>query len=255
MARPIVAGNWKMNTSLAVAKNLANRLRDTIGDMNGVDRVLCPPFPYLALVQEQTAGSSINIGAQNMSHEDKGAFTGEIAPAMVAELCDYVILGHSERRSLYGEADEIVNLKVKAALGLGLKPIICVGETLAQREAGDARPIIERQIAKALDGIDDAGNLVVAYEPVWAIGTGLPATPELAVEIMDDVILKKLRSLFGDPAALEVPLLYGGSVTPDSIQGFVEQSCIHGALVGGASLKPDDFTEIIRTVAQVKGIT
>ena len=255
MARPIVAGNWKMNTSLAVAKNIANHLRDTIGDMNGVDRVLCPPFPYLVLVQEQTAGSSINIGAQNMSHEDKGAFTGEIAPAMVAELCDYVILGHSERRSLYGEADEIVNLKVKAALGLGLKPIICVGETLAQREAGDARPIIERQIAKALDGIDDAGNLVVAYEPVWAIGTGLPATPELAAEIMDAVILKKLRSLFGDPAALEVPLLYGGSVTPDSIQGFVEQSCIHGALVGGASLKPDDFTEIIRTVAQVKGIT
>ena len=254
MARPIVAGNWKMNTSLPVATDLANNLRKLIGDMNGIDRVLCPPFPYLIPVQEQIAGSSINIGAQNMGHEDKGAFTGEVAPAMVAELCDYVILGHSERRSLYGEVDEIVNQKVKVALRLGLKPIICVGETLAQRETGDAKSIIEHQIKKALEGINNAGNLVVAYEPIWAIGTGVPATPELAAEIMDDVILRTLRSLFGDSAALEIPLLYGGSVTPDSIQGYVEQSCIHGALVGGASLKPDDFTEIVRTVAHIKGI-
>ena len=255
MARPLVAGNWKMNTSLTEAKDLANNLRDLVGDINGVDRVLCPPYPYLVSVQEQIAGSSIKIGAQSMSHQDKGAFTGEVAPRMIAELCDYVILGHSERRSLYGEVDEVVNLKVKAALGVGLKPIICVGETQAQREAGDARPVIERQIAIALDGIDDPSNLVVAYEPVWAIGTGVSATPELAAEIMGEVILRNLKLRFGDLAAFEVPLVYGGSVTPDSVKGYMEQPCIHGALVGGASLKPDDFTQIVQAVALVKGIT
>ena len=255
MARPTVAGNWKMNTSLAEAQSLASNLRASVGDMNGIDRVLCPPFPYLTLVREAVSGSSLAIGAQNMNYQEKGAFTGEVAPNMVAELCDYVILGHSERRALYGETDESVNLKVEAALNAGLKPIICVGETLAQREAGAAESVIEKQITKALDGVDKAGDLVVAYEPVWAIGTGVPATPELATEIMEGVIQRCLTSLYGEPAALEVPLLYGGSVTPDSVQGFVEQASIHGALVGGASLKPDDFTQIVKTVAKVKGVS
>ncbi len=255
MARPTIAGNWKMNTSLAEAKSLASTLRASIGDMNGIDRVLCPPFPYLTLVREAVAGSSIGVGAQNMNYQEKGAFTGEVAPNMVAELCDYVILGHSERRALYGETDESVNLKVEAALKAGLKPIICVGETLAQREAGTAESVVERQIIKALDGVDNAGSLVIAYEPVWAIGTGVPATPELAVEIMGGVIQRNLIALYGEPAALAIPLLYGGSVTADSVQGFVEQSCIHGALVGGASLKAEEFAQIVQTTAQVKGVS
>ena len=255
MARPTVAGNWKMNTSLAEAKSLASALRGTIGDMDGIERVLCPPFPYLTLVRDAVAGSSIGVGAQNMNYQEKGAFTGEVAPGMVAELCDYVILGHSERRALYGETDESVNLKVEAALKAGLKPIICVGETLAQREAGAAEAVVERQITKALDGVDSAGGLVVAYEPVWAIGTGVPATPELAAEIMENVIQRNLAMLYGEPAALEVPLLYGGSVTADSVRGYLEQRCIHGALVGGASLRADEFTQIVRTIAQVKGVS
>jgi triosephosphate isomerase len=255
MARPTIAGNWKMNTSLAEAKSLASTLRASIGDMSGIDRVLCPPFPYLTLVREAVAGSSIGVSAQNMSYQEKGAFTGEVAPNMVAELCDYVILGHSERRALYAETDESVNLKVEAALKAGLKPIICVGETLAQREVGTAESVVERQIIKALDGVDNASSLVIAYEPVWAIGTGVPATPELAVEIMGGVIQRNLIALYGEPAALEVPLLYGGSVTADSVQGFVEQACIHGALVGGASLKAEEFAQIVRTTAQVKGVS
>jgi triosephosphate isomerase len=190
-----------------------------------------------------------------MNYQEKGAFTGEVAPNMVAELCDYVILGHSERRALYGETDESVNLKVEAALKAGLKPIICVGETLAQREAGTAESVVERQIIKALDGVDNAISLVIAYEPVWAIGTGVPATPELAVEIMGGVIQRNLIALYGEPAALAIPLLYGGSVTADSVQGFVEQACIHGALVGGASLKAEEFAQIVRTTAQVKGVS
>lgn len=255
MARPTVAGNWKMNTSLAEAKSLASDLRASIGDMNGIDRVLCPPFPYLTLVREAVAGSSIAVGAQNMNYQEKGAFTGEVAPNMVAELCDYVILGHSERRALYGDTDESVNLKVEAALKAGLKPIICVGETLAQREAGAAESVVERQITRVLDGVDASGGLVVAYETVWAIGTGVPATPALAAEIMEGVIQRNLIALYGEPAALEVPLLYGGSVTADSVQGFVEQDCIHGALVGGASLKAEEFAQIVRITAQVKGVS
>ena len=255
MARPTVAGNWKMNTSLADAKSLASGLRASIGDMNRIDRVLCPPFPYLSLVREAIAGSSITIGAQNMNYQEKGAFTGEVAPSMIAELCDFVILGHSERRALYGETDECVNLKAEAAVKAGLRPIICVGETLAQREAGSAESVIEKQITKALDGVNNAGELVVAYEPVWAIGTGVPATPELAAEIMGGVIQHNLIALYGKSAALEVPLLYGGSVTADSVQGFVEQDCIHGALVGGASLKAEDFAQIVRISAQVKGVS
>jgi triosephosphate isomerase len=255
MARATIAGNWKMNTSLAEAKSLASTLQASIGDMNGIDRVLCPPFPYLTLVREAVAGSSIGVGAQNMNYQEKGAFTGEVAPNMVAELCDYVILGHSERRALYGETDESVNLKVEAALKAGLKPIICVGETLAQREAGTAESVVERQIIKALDGVDNAISLVIAYEPVWAIGTGVPATPELAVETMGGVIQRNLIALYGEPAALAIPLLYGGSVTADSVQGFVEQACIHGALVGGASLKAEEFAQIVRTTAQVKGVS
>ena len=172
---------------------------------------------------------------------------------MVAELCTHVILGHSERRALYGETDEAVNLKVDAALKAGLTPIICVGESLAQREAGAAEAVIERQLIKALDGVETPGALIVAYEPVWAIGTGVPATPDLAADIMGGVIQRVLSDTYGGDAASATPLLYGGSVTADSVRGFVEQECIHGALVGGASLRAEEFTQIVRITAEVKG--
>ena len=217
MARAVVAGNWKMNTSVAEARALASELRESIGFMEDVERVLCPPFPYLALVREIMVGSSIAVGAQNMSEHEKGAFTGEVSPGMVAELCTHVILGHSERRALYGETDEAVNLKVDAALKAGLTPIICVGESLAQREAGAAEAVVERQLVKALDGVETPGALIVAYEPVWAIGTGVPATPDLAAEIMGGVIQRVLNDTYGESAASATPLLYGGSVTADSV--------------------------------------
>ncbi len=253
MARAVVAGNWKMNTSVAEARALASELRENIGDMEGVDRVLCPPFPYLAMVRDAVTGSTLAVGAQNMSQHEKGPFTGEVSPGMVAELCTHVILGHSERRALYGETDEAVNLKVEAALKAGLTPIICVGETLAQREAGAAEAVVERQLVKAIDGVETPGALIVAYEPVWAIGTGVPATPDLAADIMGGVIQRALESAYGASAASATPLLYGGSVTADSVRGFVEQECIHGALVGGASLRAREFAEIVRATADVKG--
>ena len=253
MARAVVAGNWKMNTSVAEARALASELRESIGFMDDVGRVLCPPFPYLALVREVMTGSTIAVGAQNMSEHEKGAFTGEVSPGMVAELCTHVILGHSERRALYGETDEAVNLKVDAALKAGLTPIICVGESLAQREAGAAEAVVERQLVKALDGVETPGALIVAYEPVWAIGTGVPATPDLAAEIMGGVIQRVLNDTYGESAASATPLLYGGSVTADSVRGFVELECIHGALVGGAALRAEEFTQIVRITAEVKG--
>lgn len=255
MARAVVAGNWKMNASVGEAFALASALRESIGDVEGVDRVLCPPFPYLALVRDAVAGTSIAVGAQNMSQHEKGAFTGEVSPGMVAELCTHVILGHSERRALYGESDEGVNLKVEAALKAGLTPIICVGETLAQREAGAAEAVVERQLTKAIDGVETPGALIVAYEPVWAIGTGVPATPDLAADIMGGVIQRVLDATYGATAASATPLLYGGSVTAESVRGFVEQECIHGALVGGASLRAEEFAEIVRITREVKDAT
>ena len=254
MARAVVAGNWKMNASAGEAWALASELRESIGDMEGVERVLCPPFPYLAMVREAVAGSSIAVGAQNMSQHEKGAFTGEVSAGMVAELCSHVILGHSERRALYGETDEGVNLKVEAALKAGLTPIICVGETLAQREAGAAEAVVERQLVKAIDEVETPGALIVAYEPVWAIGTGVPATPDLAADIMGGVIQRVLDNTYG-AAASATPLLYGGSVTAESVRGFVEQECIHGALVGGASLRAGEFSEIVRVTGEVRGGT
>lgn len=253
MARAVVAGNWKMNGSVAEARGLAVELRESIGDLEGVDRVLCPPFPYLGLVRDVVTGSSIAVGAQNLSQHEKGAYTGEVSPGMVAELCTHVIVGHSERRALYGETDESVNLKVEAALKAGLTPIVCVGETLAQREAGAAEAVVERQLVKALDGVETPGALIVAYEPVWAIGTGVPATPDLAADIMGDVIQRVLDSTYGSTEASATPLLYGGSVTAESVRGFVELECIHGALVGGASLRSGEFSEIVRITREVKG--
>jgi triosephosphate isomerase len=253
MPQPIVAGNWKMHTSLKEAERLALDLRREIDGVAEVEKVLCPPFPYLALVRQCVKGSSLKVGAQNVHHAEKGAFTGEVSPAMLAELCQYVILGHSERRLHFGEADDAVSLKLKAAFRFGLRPILCVGETLEQRQRGEAEAVVRRQLEGALAGIAAPGNLVVAYEPVWAIGTGVPATPEAARQVMEGAVLRTLAALFGEHAALEIPLLYGGSVTAENVEGFVKEPCIHGALVGGASLRAADFAAIVHTTARVKG--
>ena len=251
MPDPVVAGNWKMNTTLKEAADLAAEVRDGLGSDSEITLVLCPPFIYLNAVRDAVQGSSIKVGAQNMHFEASGAFTGEIAPSMLQGICDYVILGHSERRQLFGETDELVNRKGKAAFQHGIRPMLCVGETLEQREAGQAAEVVGQQLSAALLGVVDITGLVVAYEPVWAIGTGLAATPETAAEIMGGPLLETLRSLFGR-AADDVPLLYGGSVNPGNVDSFAQQSCIHGALVGGASLQAGQFLEIAKGIAGAK---
>ena len=248
----IVAGNWKMNTTPAEAAQLASDVRDGAHSLSGVEIVLCPPFVSLATVRDALRGSKVKVGAQNMHHEEAGAFTGEIAPPMLLGLCDYVILGHSERRQLFGETDGLINRKVRSAFQHGLRAILCVGETLEQREAGQAGAVIAEQLKAGLEGILDITGLVIAYEPVWAIGTGRAATPEIAAEVMGGTILGTLRSLFG-AGAEDVPLLYGGSVNPGNVAGFAAEGCVHGALVGGASLRADQFLEIARLTAEAKG--
>ena len=251
MPVPIVAGNWKMNTNLNEAVQLAADICNGMAGLSGVDVVLCPPYVCLAPLAEAVLGSGVRIGAQNMYFEASGAFTGEISPTMLQAICEFVILGHSERRQLFGETDESVNRKVKAAMEHGLRPILCVGESLEQRESGRASVVVSAQVRAGLDGVVDITGLVLAYEPVWAIGTGQAATPEVAAEIMQGALLEPLESLYGGAAA-DVPLLYGGSVNAGNAESFAAQSCIHGALVGGASLQADSFLEIARLTAAAK---
>ena len=251
MPKPLIAGNWKMNTSLDEAVAIVAGIREAAEAVSGVEILLCPPFISLAAVRDAVQGSSIKLGAQNMHHQPSGAFTGEIAPTMLQGLCDYVILGHSERRQLFGEGDELINRKVQAAFQHGLKPILCVGETLDQREAGQAGYVVSQQLRAGLADVLDITGLVVAYEPVWAIGTGQAATPEIAAEMMGRIISDTLKALHPETAG-ETPLLYGGSVNPDNVAGFAALDSVHGALVGGASLQPDQFTEIARLTAQAK---
>ncbi len=251
MPKPLIAGNWKMNTSLDEAAALATGIREAAEAISGAEILLCPPFTALAAVRDAVKGSQIKVGAQNMYYQQAGAFTGEIAPTMLQGLCDYVILGHSERRQLFGEDDELISLKVRSAFQHGLKPILCVGESLDQREAGLAGSVVSQQLRAGLAGIVDITGLVVAYEPVWAIGAGRAATPEIAAEMMGGVIADTLQSLHPE-AAGETPLLYGGSVNPDNITGFAALDSVHGALVGGASLQADQFVEIARATAEAK---
>ena len=247
----VVAGNWKMNTTVSEAAALAVEVRDGAAGVAGVDLVLCPPAISLVAVGDAVKGSTVKVGAQNMHFEDSGAFTGEVSPAMLQGFCDYVIIGHSERRQMFAETDESVNLKVKAAQAAGLKPIMCVGETLEQREAGQAADFIGGQIRAGLSGVTDAANLVVAYEPIWAIGTGQSATPETAAEIVGGVVLQTLRGIFGD-AANNISLLYGGSMNAGNAGDYAAQDCIHGGLIGGAALQADQFLQVAAAVVSAK---
>lgn len=251
MTTPIVAGNWKMNTTVSEAVVLAAQMRDTLDAVEGVVKVVCPPFVSLMAVESMLHGTSVMVGAQNMHYEEKGAYTGEVSPSMLARLCHYVILGHSERRQYFGETDQSVNRKVHAALAAMLRPIVCVGERLEQREAGLAGTVVTGQLRGALRDVPSAGGLVIAYEPIWAIGTGVAATSGDA-EAMMATIRETLGELYSPAAALEVPLLYGGSVTADNAAEYASQPDVNGALVGGASLNPAAFVEIARQTAAAK---
>lgn len=252
MRKPFVAGNWKMFKTVAEARHLVSELVPGLQSLGGVEKVICPPFTDLLAVHALLEGTDIGLGAQNMHWEDSGAFTGEISPAMVAELCKYVILGHSERRTYFGETDATVNRKVKAALAHSLLPIVCVGETLAEYEAGRTGEVVFRQVKLGLAGIElvDGGSLVVAYEPVWAIGTGKAATATGANSVIGEMIRPALLDLFGERLSQEIRVLYGGSVKAENAAEFFAQPEIDGALVGGACLKAGEFTNIIKAAAQ-----
>ena len=251
MRTPIVAGNWKMNKTPAEATDLARALLADLAGVGGVDRVLCPPFVALPAVAEVVKGSPLEVGAQNIYWKDAGAFTGEVSPVMLKGWCQYVIIGHSERRQYFGEKDETVNLKVKAALNHGLTPIICVGEVLAENEAGQTTAVVTRQTQGAYAGLSaaDALKTVVAYEPVWAIGTGRAATAEGANAVIGQ-IRAVLAGLYSPDVAAAIRIQYGGSVTAANAAELMAQPEIDGALVGGASLKPAEFVAIVRAAAK-----
>jgi len=251
MRTPIIAGNWKMNTSISEATELVKAMKKKLSSVTGVEKVLCPPFVSLSTVKELTKGTSIKLGAQNMHYERSGAYTGEISPVMLSVLCDFVILGHSERRALFGESDQIVNKKVHAALELRLTPIVCVGESLEQNEAGETIEVVTKQIKAAFDGVESPQGTVVAYEPIWAIGTGKAARGEQANAI-HNVIRSVVAQLYGDPTAQDMRIQYGGSVTAANIAEFIGQPEIDGALVGGASLKAPEFISIVEQTSKIK---
>ena len=249
MRIPIIAGNWKMYKTDQEAFRLASDLKIRLEDVAGVTVVICPPFTSLSSVKKALGNSSILLGAQNMHWEEKGAYTGEVSPTMLLTAgCKYIILGHSERRSYFSETDQFVNLKVKAALKFNLSPIICLGETLEQREANKTEEIIEVQVEGAFKDLSaqEAEKTVIAYEPIWAIGTGKTATPEQANEV--HLFLRQiLTSEFGKECAGRINILYGGSVKPENSKELLDMPEIDGALVGGASLDTESFEKIVRS--------
>ena len=250
--KQIVAGNWKMNKTAAEARELVNAMSAELRALENVEKVLCPPFTSLALLSEMLADSGIGVGAQDMHWEDKGAFTGELSPSMIREFCDYVIIGHSERRAYFGETDETVNKKLRAALNNDITPIVCVGETLDEYESGRTEEVVHRQIALGFADIDsaNASRIIVAYEPVWAIGTGKASSAENANNVHKQFIRPALTELFGEENAQAIRIQYGGSVNAANASEFFSQSDIDGALVGGASLKAEEFIAIAKAASK-----
>ncbi|HKI54128.1 MAG TPA: triose-phosphate isomerase [Anaerolineales bacterium] len=250
----IVAGNWKMNKTAAEARELVDAMSAGLRAVENVERVLCPPFTSLSLLSGMLAGTGIGVGAQNLHWEEKGAFTGELSPNMIKEFCEYVIIGHSERRAYFGETDETVNKKLRAALSHDLTPIVCVGETLDEYESNRTEEVVRRQINLGFAGIDsaNASRIIVAYEPIWAIGTGKASSAENANHVHAQVVRPVLTELFGEDAAQAIRIQYGGSVNAANASEFFSQSDIDGALVGGASLKPDAFIAIAKAASLVE---
>lgn len=251
----LIAGNWKMNTDPSSAEALAKGVVEQVSSRdNDVDVAVCPPFVSIPVVGNAIRGSSVRLGAQNMHNADSGAYTGEVSAPMLKSLdCYYVILGHSERRLYFGETDEFVNAKVKQALLHGLVPIICVGETLEERDRGEEETVVGRQVAGAFEGvsIDRGTEVVVAYEPVWAIGTGRTATPEQAQQ-MHAFIRGRLSDSLGEQIAAELNILYGGSMKPSNAAELLEQADIDGGLIGGASLKAEDFGSLVSIASEIE---
>jgi triosephosphate isomerase len=245
---PFIAGNWKMNKTVEEAIDLIRQLKVSLQDIEGVEVAVAPSFTALYAVSGVLKGSPIRLAAQNLFYEERGAFTGEISPLMLREIgCQYAIIGHSERRQFFGETEETVNRRIKAALNQNLKPILCVGEALREREEGQTFSAIHKQLQGGLKDISnkEMGDIVIAYEPVWAIGTGKTATPEQAEEV-HQFIRKRIEKLYSQEIAEEVRVQYGGSVTPENIKGLMGQENIDGALVGGASLKSETFSKIVK---------
>jgi triosephosphate isomerase len=254
MRRPILAGNWKMNMTIAEATAFVRSVRRGLNDIKGADTVLCPPFTALAVVKDLLSATGIGLGAQNMHWEEKGAYTGEVSPAMLQELCQYVILGHSERRAYFDETDNGVNRKVKAALAHGLVPIVCVGETETEYDAGQTEAVVGGQVHGCLAGLtaEQVAGLVIAYEPIWAIGTGKAATAAGAGAVIGLTIRGTIAGLYDEATAQAVRVQYGGSVTTANVAEFMAHPDVDGALVGGASLKPD-FVDLVRIASETKG--
>jgi triosephosphate isomerase len=250
MRKKFIAGNWKMFTTMSSARSLATAVVKGVGREDRVTVAVCPPFPYLSAVADIVRGSPVALGAQNLYPEKEGAFTGEVSPTMLLDVgCRYVILGHSERRHKLGENDAFINRKVHAALAAGLEVILCVGETLAEREANQTEAVLQTQLSGGLAGVSapQLGRLVIAYEPVWAIGTGRNATPEQA-QAAHVFIRARAATVFGKDAAEKLVIQYGGSAKPDNVASLLGQADVDGALVGGASLQADQFLAIVRTV-------
>ncbi len=252
MRIPIIAGNWKMNNTVFESVRLVGDMKDRLEAIDGVESVVCPPFVSLPKVAEMLMASSIGVGAQNMYYEEKGAFTGEVSPAMLKGICQYVILGHSERRGIFGETDEMVNRKIKAALNADLKPIVCVGETLDENESNQTEEVVTRQVKAALEGLSSLENLVIAYEPIWAIGTGRAATEEQANDTIG-LVRSVIAQLYGE-AAQALRIQYGGSANASNIAALMSKPEIDGALVGGASLKADEFVSMVEQSAKAKSV-
>lgn len=253
MRKPIIAANWKMNKTLEEAKSFMKEIKTMVPAERDVDSVVCSPALFLHALVQGAEGSVVKIGAQNMYYEENGAFTGEISPYALKDLgVAYVIIGHSERRQLFGETDELVHEKVQAAFEYGLTPIVCVGETLEQREANETEQVVREQVEKGLAGLSEeqAKQAVIAYEPIWAIGTGKSSSAEDANEVCA-YIRSVLRDQFSDEVAEAVRIQYGGSVKPHNIEGFLKQTDIDGALVGGASLEAESFLQLLEAVKHV----
>ncbi len=248
---PLVAGNWKMNTTVKDAVNLIKKMQSPLNKIQGVEKVICPPFVSLVPAHAILKGSSIKLGAQNVFYEEKGAYTGEISPLMLADLCEYVIIGHSERRQIIGETNEIINKKLKATITAGLKPILCIGETAEENEAGQTQEVLGRQIFTCSDKLYFLSGIVIAYEPIWAIGTGKSATGDDANKTIN-FIRGFISRIHGNDIADNVRILYGGSVSAVNIAEFMNQPEIDGALVGGASLQADDFVSIVKQASDSK---
>ncbi len=248
MRRPFIAGNWKMNNTASETLFLAKELKERLSGINDVDIAVFPPFTSIKTASDVLSGSNIKVGAQNMYFEDKGAFTGEVSAAMIKEAgAELVILGHSERRNIFGETNELISKKLKKAVNSGLRPILCIGEKLEEREAGKTEEVLENQLKGSLAGIneEEMENIVIAYEPVWAIGTGKTATPEQA-ESAHKFVREVISEIYSDSTAENTIIQYGGSVKPENIDELMASPNIDGALVGGASLKAESFERIVK---------